>query len=140
MSTLKDKYASVISTAESVGIRNLKVQEQDGILYLSGEALNTSQKDKVWDELGKIDATFTATDININIQIAELIIGSPLIVNTESSNLNIRQEPSTDSAVVAKAAKDETVYLLEQTSHDWWKIRTLNGEEGYVYTRYLKIN
>lgn len=139
MSTLKNKYASVVFVAEASGIRNLKIQEQDGILYITGEAINTAQKDKVWDELGKIDATYTATDININIKISELTEGTVLLINTESSNLNIRQEPSTDSAVVGKAAKGEEVYLVEQSSQDWWKIKTKDGEVGYAYTRYLKV-
>jgi hypothetical protein len=32
MSTLQDKYSSVVSAAQSAGISNLQVQEQDGIL------------------------------------------------------------------------------------------------------------
>ena len=39
MSELQDKYASVITAAQGAGIGNLQVQEQDGILYVSGSAL-----------------------------------------------------------------------------------------------------
>jgi uncharacterized protein YgiM (DUF1202 family) len=56
----------------------------------------------------------------------------------DESNLNIRQEPSTEAAVVGKAAKGEVVTLVEQSSDDWWKIKTEDGEEGYAYARYLK--
>lgn len=138
MSTLQDKYSSVVSAAQSAGISNLQVSEQNGILYVSGNAANTAAKDAVWNALGAIDSTYSASDINIDVQVAGLASGAALTVATEDSNLNIRQEPSTDAAVVGKAAKGESVTLVEQTSDDWWKVRTSAGEEGYAYARYLR--
>ena len=138
MSTLQDKYASVIAAAQSAGITNLQTTEQDGILYISGSASTTAAKDQVWNALGAIDSTYLASDINIDVQVAGLAAGAPLTVITEDTNLNIRKEPSTEAAVVGKAAKGETVTLVEQSSDDWWKIKTADGEEGYAYARYLK--
>ena len=138
MSTLQDKYASVISAAQSAGVSNLQVSEQDGILYVSGNASNTASKDAVWNALGAIDSTYSASDINIDVQVAGLAAGAVLTVATEDSNLNIRQEPSTEGAIVGKAAKGEAVTLVEQSSDDWWKIKTADGEEGYAYARYLR--
>lgn len=138
MSVLQDKYSSVISAAQNAGVNNLTVQEQDGILYVSGDAANSSAKDAVWDALGAIDASYSASDINIDVKVSGLAVGASLTVATESSNLNIRQEPSTEAAVVGKAAKGEAVTLVEQTSAEWWKIKTADGEEGYAYSRYLR--
>ncbi|KQT17650.1 peptide-binding protein [Chryseobacterium sp. Leaf404] len=138
MSTLEEKYSSVVSAAQSAGISNLKVQEQDGILYVSGNAANTAAKDTVWNALGAIDASYSASDINIDVQISGLAAGAALSVATEDSNLNIRQDPSTEAAVVGKAAKGSSVTLVEQTSDDWWKVKTSEGVEGYAYARYLK--
>ncbi len=138
MSTLQDKYASVVSAAQTAGVRNLQVREQDGILYVSGDASDTAAKDAVWNALGVIDATYSASDINVDVQVSGLAAGATLMINTEEGNLNIRQEPSTDASVVGKAAKGESVTLVEQTSDDWWKIKTADGEEGYAYARYLK--
>jgi uncharacterized protein YgiM (DUF1202 family) len=138
MSTLQDKYSSVVSAAQSAGISNLQVQEQDGILYVSGSAANTAAKDAVWNALGVIDSTYSASDINIDVQVSGLASGASLVVATEESNLNIRQEPSTDAAVVGKAAKGASVTLIEQTSDEWWKVKTADGQEGYAYARYLK--
>ncbi len=138
MSTLQDKYAGVIVAAQSTGVSNLQVTEQDGILYISGNANSTATKDAVWNALGTIDSTYTASDINIDVQVTGLASGTSLLVITENTNLNIRQEPSTEAAVVGKAAKGESVFLVEQTSNDWWKIRTVDGEEGYAYARYLQ--
>lgn len=138
MSMLEEKYSAVVSAAQSAGISNLKVQEQDGILYVSGNAANTAAKDAVWNALGAIDASYSASDINIDVQVTDLAAGTALSVATEESNLNIRQEPSTEAAVVGKAAKGSSVTLVEQTSDDWWKVSTAEGVEGYAYSRYLK--
>ena len=135
---LQDKYASVVSAAQAAGVADLKVVEQDGILYISGTTSTNDAKDAVWNALGAIDATYSASDINIDVQVSGLAAGTPLTVVTESSNLNIRQEPSTEAAVVGKAAKGEIVTLVEQTSGEWWKVSTKDGEEGYAYSRYLK--
>ncbi len=138
MSALQDKYASVISAAQSAGVADLRVQEQDGILYVSGSTTSNAAKDAVWNALGAIDSTYSASDINIDVQVAGLASGSSLTVATEEGNLNIRQEPSTEAAIVGKAGKGETVTLVEQSSDDWWKVRTADGEEGYAYSRYLR--
>ena len=136
--SLQDKYASVVSAAQAAGVADLKVVEQDGILYISGTTSTNDAKDAVWNALGAIDATYSASDINIDVQVSGLAAGTPLTVVTESSNLYIRQEPSTEAAVVGKAAKGEIVTLVEQTSGEWWKVSTKDGEEGYAYSRYLK--
>ena len=136
--SLQDKYASVVSAAQSAGLSDLSVQEQDGVLYITGKASNSASKDSVWNALGAIDSSYTATDINIDVQVSGLAAGASLTVATDDSNLNIRQEPSTDASIVGKAAKGETVTLVEQSSDDWWKIKTADGEEGYAYARYLK--
>lgn len=138
MGTLHDKYASVVAAAQGAGINNLQVQEQDGILYISGGAVNTAAKDAVWNALGAIDATYSASDININVDVVGLAAGAVLKVITESSNLNLRQEPSTEAAVVAKAAHGGTVTLVEQTNAEWWKVKNADGVEGYAYARYLQ--
>ncbi len=138
MSELQDKYAGVISAAKTAGVSNLQVTEQDGILYVSGQAASSTAKDAVWNALGAIDSTYSASDINVDVQVAGLAAGASLTVATEDSNLNIRQEASTEAAIVGKAAKGESVTLVEQTNDDWWKIKTADGEEGYAYARYLK--
>ncbi len=138
MSALQDKYASVISAAQSAGVSNLQVSEQDGILYVSGSTGSSSAKDAVWNALGAIDSTYSASDINVDVQVAGLAAGASLMVATESSNLNLRQEPSTEAAVVGKAAKGASVTLVEQTSDDWWKVKNSEGQEGYAYARYLQ--
>ncbi|NAW50460.1 SH3 domain-containing protein [Elizabethkingia argentiflava] len=139
MSTLQDKYAGVISAAQRLQISDLKVEERDGILYVSGNASNSADKDAVWDALGSVDPNFSASDINLNIQVAGLASGVNLTVATEQGNLNIRETPSTDASVLARVAKGELVTLVEQTSGEWWLVKTKDGIQGYAYSRYLKV-
>ena len=59
--SLQEKYSSVVSAAQTAGISDLKVQEQDGILYISGTTSSNAGKDAVWNALGAIDATYSAS-------------------------------------------------------------------------------
>ncbi len=136
--SLQNKYAGVIESANTSQISELSVREQDGILYISGNASSSAAKDAVWNALSEIDPTYSSTDVNIDIQVVGLAAGTRLTVITENSNLNIRLEPSTEADIVGKAAKGESVSLVEQSSDEWWKVRTDDGEEGYAYSRYLQ--
>ena len=136
--SLQDKYAGVVSAAQGAGLSDLNIQEQDGILYITGGASSSAAKDVIWNALGAVDPNYTATDINIDVQVSGLAAGAALTVATDESNLNIRQEPSTDASILGKAAKGSSVTLVEQSSDDWWKVKTADGVEGYAYARYLK--
>ena len=115
----------------------LAVREQDGVLYIDGDAPSGAVKDQLWNIYGQIDPNFSGGDLVMNVN-AKADAGSQVRVITEEGNLNIRKGPGTDQPIVGKAAKGESVTLVEQTSDDWWKIRTADGEEGYAYARYLK--
>lgn len=65
--------------------------------------------------------------------------GIKLTVSTTSSNLNIRNQPSTDGEIVGKAAHGESVTLVRKESDDWFVIRTDAGEEGYAASQYLTL-
>ena len=79
--SLQDKYSKVVSAALSAEINDLKVVEQDGILYISGNTSTSAAKNKVWDAFGDIDASYSASDINIDIEITGLDKGTPLTVD-----------------------------------------------------------
>ena len=74
--SLQDKYAGVVSAAQGAGLSDLNIQEQDGILYITGGASNSAAKDTVWNALGAIDPNYTATDINIDVKVSGLAAGA----------------------------------------------------------------
>jgi uncharacterized protein YgiM (DUF1202 family) len=133
---LQDKYAELVQAATSMGVANLAVAEQDGVLHVSGTAGSTADYDALWALYSKIDPNMASGDLMMNIDI-KADAGAQLRVTTDSTNLNIRSTPSTDGAIVGKAAHDEVVTLVEKTDDSWWKVRTADGEEGYAYAQYL---
>jgi uncharacterized protein YgiM (DUF1202 family) len=134
---LVDKYSELVSAATAAGVVNLDVREQDGVLYIDGEAPNGATKDQLWDIYGKLDPDFASGDLVMNIGVSTMAAGGKATVTTESSSLNIRKGPGTDQAIVGKAAHHEVVTLISKTNDQWWLIRTDAGEEGYSYAKYL---
>ena len=133
---LQDKYAELIQTATTLGVANLAVAEQTGVLHVAGTAKSTADYDTLQALYAKIDPNMASGDLMMNIDI-KAEAGAQLKVTTDSTNLNIRSTASTEGAIVGKAAHDEIVTLVEKTDDSWWKIRTKDGEEGYAYAQYL---
>lgn len=134
---LQDKYKQLIDTAASAGVNNLQVREQDGVLYIDGEAPSGTVKDELWNIYGSIDPNFLSGDVVMNINVATAVAGAKVKVVTEKSNLNIRKGPGTDQPIVGKAAHHEIITLVSKSSDQWWLVRTDDGEEGYAYAQYL---
>lgn len=135
---LQDKYKELIDTANTSGVSNLQVREQDGVLYIDGDAPSGSAKDNLWTIYNKIDPDFRAGDLVLNVNVGGAVDGGKLKVVTESSNLNIRKGPGTDQPIVGKAGHNEVVTLVNKTSDQWYLIRTDGGAEGYAYAQYLQ--
>jgi uncharacterized protein YgiM (DUF1202 family) len=133
---LQDKYAALLQEARNMGITDLAMAEKDGVLHVSGTAGTSADYDRLWSMYEQIDPKMASGDLLMNIDV-KAEAGSRIRVTTDSSNLNIRSGPSTESEIVGKAGHDEIVTLVEKTNDSWWKIRTKDGEEGYAYTQYL---
>jgi uncharacterized protein YgiM (DUF1202 family) len=133
---LQDKYASLLQKAKDLGVNNLSVAENAGVLHISGTAARTADYDTLWSLYDQIDPGMSSGDLLMNLDI-NANSGSKLRVTTDSSNLNIRSTPSTDAAVAGKAAHNELITLVEKTNDSWWKVRTDAGVEGYAYAQYL---
>ena len=136
MSAIQDKYKQLIDTANSEGISNLQVREQDNVLYIDGEASSGASKDKLWNVYNQLDPDYKSADVVMNINVAAGA-GTKAKVTTDKTALNIRKGPGTDQPVVGKAAHDSTVTLLSKTNDQWWLVKTDSGEEGYAYAQYL---
>lgn len=134
---LQDKYKELLDAANASGVTNLQVREQDGVLYIDGEAPTGAAKDQLWEIYGKIDPDFRAGDVIMNINVSTMAPGAKAKVTTDKTNLNIRKGPGTDQPIVGKAAHFEIVTLVSKTNDQWWLIRTDKGEEGYAYAQYL---
>ena len=133
---LQEKYAQLLTAAQTQGVENLSVAEQNGVLHVSGTAKSTADYDALWALYSQIDPNMASGDLMMNIDI-KADAGAQLKVTTDSTSLNIRSTPTTDGEIVGKAAHDEVVTLVEKTDDSWWKVKTAQGEEGYAYAQYL---
>ncbi len=52
-----DKYKELTDAAVAAGVTNLQVREQDGVLYVDGDATGTV-KQQLWDIYGKLDPDY----------------------------------------------------------------------------------
>ncbi len=134
---LQEKYQALIDAAKSAGVANLAVREQEGVLYIDGDAPSGAVKDQLWDIYGQIDPNYSGGDLVLNVN-ATAEAGSQVRVITQESNLNIRKGPGTDQPIVGKAAKGEILTLLSQASDLWSSVRNSAGVEGYAYAQYLE--
>jgi len=135
--SLQNKYQEIINAATVGGVANLQVREQDGVLYIDGEAPNGAVKDMLWSTYDKIDPNYLSGDLVMNVNVIQSAPVTMAKVTTEKSNLNIRKGPGTDQPIVGKAARHEIVTVISQSSEQWWLIRSVDGEEGYAYAKYL---
>ena len=101
---LQEKYKALVDAANASGVSNLAVREQDGVLYIDGDAPSGAVKDQLWNIYGQIDPNFSGGDLVMNVN-AKADAGSQVRVITEEGNLNIRKGPGTDQPIVGKAAK-----------------------------------
>jgi uncharacterized protein YgiM (DUF1202 family) len=133
---LQDKYKELIDSAKSSAVSNLKVREQDNVLYVDGSTADGSVKNNLWNIYNKIDPDFRSGELVLNID-ASAAVGTKAKVSTQSSNLNIRKGPGTDQEITGKAAHNEIVTVVSKANDQWSLIRTDKGSEGYVYSQYL---
>ena len=137
MPTLQDKYAELITAANSSGATNVAVRTQDSILYIDGIVPTGEAKDKLWAVYDKIDPDFRSGDLVLNLDVSPAAPSTRLKVMTESSNLNIRKGPGTDQPIIGKAAHHSEVTLLSKYNSEWALVRSEKGEEGYCSLKYL---
>ena len=104
---------------------------------MDGVAPNGAVKNQMWSIYEKLDPNFRASDLVMNVTVANMQPGQQAKVTTASSNLNIRKGPGTDQPIVGKAAHGEIVTLVNKADEQWWQIKTKDGEEGYSYAQYL---
>ena len=68
---LQDKYRELVTAAQSTGVSNLQVREQDRVLYVDGVAPSEEIKQRLWDIYGKIDPDYRSADLVMNIKVLQ---------------------------------------------------------------------
>lgn len=60
------------------------------------------------------------------------------IVNTQSSNLNVRKEPNTTCAIIGKLAKGTEIEVSK--IENGWATISFNDQTAFVSAEYIKIS
>ena len=68
---IQDKYRELVTAAQSAGVSNLQVREQDKVLYVDGVAPSEEIKQRLWDIYGKIDPDYRSADLVMNIKVIQ---------------------------------------------------------------------
>jgi len=66
--TLKDKYNQLINYAGSPLVKNLSVNEENNVLYISGQSSN-EVKNKLWEIYNQIDPDMRSGDLVMDIKV-----------------------------------------------------------------------
>ncbi|HTE08352.1 MAG TPA: hypothetical protein VK628_06285, partial [Flavitalea sp.] len=67
--SLQDKYAALISTAKDKASGELKISEQDGVLYIDGLVKNSGDKEALWKLYNEADPDYRSGDLRLNIEV-----------------------------------------------------------------------
>ena len=76
-----------------------------------------------------------------NYKVEDKVEKKPLHgITTKTFLLNVRKEPNIDSEIIYRLDYSSLVMIDEENSTDeWYKIRTLNNIEGYCMKEYVTL-
>lgn len=66
---LQQKYDELIRAAQSAGVTNLRVREQENILYIDGQAPTEGVKKQLWDVYQRLDPNYRSADLVMNVSV-----------------------------------------------------------------------
>ena len=64
---LKQKYAGVLSMIQQQGVQLGHLHEDNGKLIIAGKAPSDDAKNKVWDKIKQVDATYKDLSADITV-------------------------------------------------------------------------
>src|SRR4029453_18109186 len=67
---LRDKYQSLIAMAESSGVTDLTIQEQDNVLHIHGPAPTEAVKQQLGEEYNRFDPDMRSGDVVLSVDVA----------------------------------------------------------------------
>jgi nucleoid-associated protein YgaU len=67
---LQDKYAALITAAKQKASGEIKVAEQDNVLYIDGLVGSTEDKDALWQLYNQLDPDYRSGDLRLVIEVA----------------------------------------------------------------------
>lgn len=103
---LQGKYQELINAAQSAGVDNLQVREQNNVLYIDGNAPSEKVKNDLWDIYNKLDPDYRSADVVMDIKVAEGAMEEYEVVSGDSLS-KIGKKYGVDWQKIFEANKDQ---------------------------------
>ena len=131
----QQSYTDIL-TAAGVSIPDFKASNENGVLSVSG---TVADFDSGVTALAALKSAPGITEVKNYFEIEDLTSKNIfMLVNTHSSNLNIRTGPGTEYEISGKAAHHDKVQLIKKMFNGWYYIKDSDGQEGFCSTDFLK--
>jgi LysM repeat protein len=103
---LKGKYASVVRLMEQSGVRLSNVHVENNKLFLKGTAPSQEVKDKIWDEIKRVDPNYA--DLAADIEAAP---STPVVDRAPGGSKYVVKSGDTLSKIAHRFYGDENEYM-----------------------------
>lgn len=80
---------------------------------------------------------FARPDYSANISFTETVVDYTGTIT--ASSLNVRKQPTTDSEIIAKHARNDVVTISAKTNNGWYRVNYPNIGTGYISADYVSV-
>lgn len=100
-----------------------------------GSYYENTLNDQYWKVIIRDDGKFEIVEEKKNYEDGMVTLWSKYgyHVSDPDGYTNLRESPSTSSEILSQVKNDTTLEILDASS-DWWKVRTPDGNEGYMHS------
>ncbi|AWX43042.1 hypothetical protein HME9304_00029 [Flagellimonas maritima] len=114
----------------------VKILDNGFLLHdqMVGSYYENTLNDQYWKVIIREDGKFEIVEERKNYEDGTVTLWSKYgyHVSDPDGYTNLRESPSTSSEIISQVKNDAMLEILDANS-DWWKVRTLEGREGYMH-------
>lgn len=79
---LQEKYDTLIAAAKQKAVGEIKISEQENVLYIDGHVKNSADKEALWDIYNQIDPDYRAGDLRLNLDVVDGPVAEEYVVKS----------------------------------------------------------